>query len=790
MLHRGPMKMLSDLISPKALERLLSDGARERNTTLSALDLATLQDILKRDIYRRLQLSIPASLAKRRVQDVIDSLSQEQMQETIAGHSTQILTLEDQAKRFVLYFDWPETQRLRAVLSVARQTSAEGRDAETLLQEGSELIENLERKLSEGLVTQGQDLSELKASMARLNGVGGPKIKRLDALIRQISEAQESRVLLPAEVERALALTLTLRKQVESSVVQQLKSDQQREMVESLNLGGPEEVQPFDLSLLPPEARARVQTLEREHQARLLSELAREYASLLHLDAAYAQEVQALRLRSDGGEVLGEGVLETLRAQLAAARTEAIEAQQGHLNTLAGRLSVLKGDAHDTTDDAVQVARQGLSVARQTLQAGGLATDELAQLSELVGTLETGDSLARERLMTLQRETFELERRAREVPGALGDLAPLIESARASLAAGQMIDLEPMWTILERRMGEAAQQRENMDSRAERVMQDYNRYRHLAGETIQKLGRLADVLRGQQRLGVLSSDARNRYLQTLENAEALLTEAHAEFQAARDVTATFGADALSDLLGVFDAEAFEQQGGADLLTTSRSSAPAAAPHPLFAGRTFADHLGAGPESPAVSPAAFSAEVAPADLSGGLSPSLTDDPFGLGLNDRPLGHPGSSLVLPSFETSQPFPVASSDFGQLEQPSSGQLGSEPGGLQLAGHAGTGPLELVSGLVRSWLVVQGMVTQGDLSPAGAWLTETECEADVLRLAWLAGQAAELSPSRLGLETPGRSWLVTPQPAGGVLVVCAPDQQRATEAAGRWESRIAQRH
>ncbi|WP_407569768.1 hypothetical protein [Deinococcus altitudinis] len=774
MLHRGTMKMLSDLISPKALERLLSDGARERNTTLSALDLATLQDILKRDIYRRLQLSIPAALAKRRVQDVLDSLSQEQLQETVAGHNTQILTLEDQAKQFALYFDWPETQRLRAVLSVARQTSAEGRDAETLLLEGSELIENLERKLSEGLITQGQDLSELKASMSRLSGVGGPKIKRLDALIRQISEAHESRVLLPAEVERALALTLTLRKQVESSVVQQLGTDQQREMALSLNLSGPEEIQPFDLSLLPPEAQVRVQTLEREHEARQLTELARDSASLLHLNVAYEQEFQSLRTRSDGGEVLGESVLNSLRARLADARTEAIQAQQRQLATLAARLAGLRSDAAHSTDhgaastadDAVQVARQGLSVAQQTLQGGALATDELAQLSELVRTLETGDSLARERLMALQRETFELERRAREVPGALGDLTPLIESARASLAAGQVTDLEPLWAILERRMGEAAQQRENMDVRAERVMQDYNRYRHLAGETIQKLGRLADVLRGQQRLGVLSSDARARYLQTLENAEALLTEAHAEFQAARDVTATFGADALSDLLGVFDPDVFDQQDGAsDLLTTSRSD--------------DTEH-DATPDTG--SPAAPGGEVVAADLSGGLSSSLSDDPFGLGPIDRPLGHPGSSLVLPSFETAQPFPVASSDFGQPD------LGSAD--LQPAGHAGTGPLELVSGVVRSWLVEQGMVTQGDLSPAGDWRTETECEADVLRLAWLAAQAAELSPSRLGLETPGRSWLVTPQSTGGVLVVCAPDQQRASEAAGRWESRVVQRH
>jgi len=33
MVHRSTMKMLSDLISPKALERILSDAARERSDT-------------------------------------------------------------------------------------------------------------------------------------------------------------------------------------------------------------------------------------------------------------------------------------------------------------------------------------------------------------------------------------------------------------------------------------------------------------------------------------------------------------------------------------------------------------------------------------------------------------------------------------------------------------------------------------------------------------------------------------------------------------------------------------
>ena len=649
---------------------------------------------------------------------------------------------------------------------MARQTTAEGKDAEALLQEGAELIDGLGRKLSEGLVTQGQDLSELKASSLRLGGVGGPKVRRLEALIKQISEAQESRTLLPAEVERALALTLTLRKQIESSVVQQLHPGQKREMAMSLMAQDQGETRPFDLASLPPEAQARVQTLEREHEARLLAELAREYSALLRHDAPLDQDVQALRERSVAGEVLGEATMSGLRERLSLARAQVAGAQQDQLAGFAARLAALQGRGggestpeNESTDEAMQLAQQGLSVAQGTLQAGGLAGDEVLQLGELISTLENSDSLARERLIALQRESFELERRAREVPGALQDLSGLIEAARAELAGGQMTDLEPLWGILERRMGEAAQQREDMDTRAARVMQDYDRYRHLAGETIQKLGRLADVLRAQQRLGVLSSDARGRYLHTLENAEALLTEAQAEFEAAREVTAAFGADALSDLLGVFDSDAFDHNDvAADLLSTV----------------SFAPSPGSGDGGPA--PGAAAQHAKPSGMAS--SPAPSDDPFGLGsLLGAALTRPPQTTQPQSTQplaaqpsAAQPFSVAG-----LELDFAGPPTHPPSG----GHA--------TSLTRTWLVEGGQVTEGDLSPAGSWLTETDCEADVLRLAWLADQAAELRPTRLSVDMAGQCWMALPQPGMGVLVVCGPDQMAADRAAGSWRARVS---
>ena len=399
----------------------------------------------------------------------------------------------------------------------------------------------------------------------------------------------------------------------------------------------------------------------------------------------------------------------------------------------------------------------------------------MSQLGELISTLENSDLLTQERLIALQRESFELERRAREIPGALNDLAGLIEAARAELAGGQMTDLEPLWGILERHMGEAAQQRENMDTRAARVMQDYDRYRHLAGETIQKLGRLADVLRDQQRLGVLSSDAHGRYLHTLENAEALLTEAQAEFEAAREVTAAFGADALSDLLGVFDSDAFDQNDAATDLLSTVSFASSVGTQPQPANTALGGNSG-GPV-----PESEAQHAKPTGL--GSSPVPGNDPFGLGsllgaaLTHLPLTAPPASarpsdtqLLADQPLAAQPFSVAG-----LELDFAGPLPHAPS----EAHAGT--------LTRTWLVEHGQVVEGDLSPAGNWRTETDCEADVLRLAWLADQAAELHPTRLSVDMAGQCWMALPQPGLGVLVVCGPDQTAAASAAGSWRARVS---
>ncbi|MPY67059.1 hypothetical protein F8S09_10210 [Deinococcus sp. SDU3-2] len=569
-LHRLPVRLLGDLVSPRALERILADGAQARGKTPETLGPGDLEDILKREVFKRLQLSVPAALAKRRVSEVIGALMEAAPSAPAASSGGDLSTLEEGARRFTLYFDWPETQRLRGILGVARQQQAAGSDLGPLMREGQDLIALMERRLEEGLVAQAQDLAELRAAFGRVQGMGGKDVRRLESLIAQVEEAQKGGVLQPAEVERARSITFTLRRLLESSVVEALPSG--------------EVPAPAD-----PEAQARVLALEQEHASRQLADLARDSEALRRARPKLEARLQALRAEGAAGTLTAPAV-DTWRRELEEAREAELARQRGDLAALEGGLAALP------PSPALEEARLALDVARLTLDGGGLATDELRDLHATLDALQAAPEVAARRL-ELQRDLAELERAARDVPGAAAELAPSLAAAREALARGETPDVAALWSALERRMAQAAQQREDFDARADHVVREYDTVRHLAGETTQKLGRLADTLRAQRRLGPMSELARERYAQTLTDAEALLAEAHAEYEAAQQVTASFGADALSGLLDVFDF------GGGE------SEAPLAVPEPV-------------PATPAVP-----AFTLPAGLLGGTPTTEAADPTG-------------------------------------------------------------------------------------------------------------------------------------------------------------------
>ncbi|CAM4031585.1 hypothetical protein [Deinococcus frigens] len=526
------VKMLGDLISPGALEHLLQEAADQRGTTPARMDARTLEDVLKREVFRRLQLSVPAPLAKRRVSEVLAELLRA-AQDRLPVNDAALGELEQHSRRFALYFDWPETQRLRGVLGVARQEQRGGQDTAAMVQEGRDLIAQMDRRLQEGLVVQAQDLAELRATFTRVQGLGGREVRRLDALIGQIDQAQTHSTLLPGEVDRARILTYTLRKLLESSVVQGLGTTDSAE---------------------GRQAQADVLELEREHVRQALDTAEREFAPLLLVRPDLQEQLAALRGNSEQHPLTAqavEGWCETLRAVVA----EVLSEQRAELAVLEGELSVHPAGA----DAGVRVS---LDTARRLLDGSALASDDLRALGTARNALQASpgsEALGDEAGLNAGRGLLEIERSARDLPGAAAELAPLLAKAQAALTQGQPLDLDALWAVLEGHMGAAAQEREGFDTRAARIVAEYEAMRGLAGETTQRLGRLADTLSAQRHLGPLSAAARTHYAQTLDDAEALLTEAQAEAHTAREVAATFGSDALSGLPGA--AEVWTLQGG-------------------------------------------------------------------------------------------------------------------------------------------------------------------------------------------------------------------------------------
>ncbi|MFC6591936.1 hypothetical protein ACFP81_07900 [Deinococcus lacus] len=466
-LSRIPVKMLGDLLSTRALERIFQDAAQMRQLHPAQLDAATVSTILKQDVYRRLQMSVPAQMAKKRVQDVIEEVNRASAEMgSIEYVPVDLSKLEEGVKKYTLYFDWPESQRLRGVLSIARQEEAIGNDVSALIEEGETLIAQMDRRLKEGLVAQAQELAELQATFKRVSGVGGREVRRLETLLDQVADAQKQGMLLPGEVERARKLGLNLRKQLESSVVQAAGEQ-----------SGPDQA-----------AQARVQALELEHTARLLGDLLVEFGPLLSQRPELELHARDLNDQLAAGQLTEEAVT-TWRTELETLRTQIREQQQADLAALEEGFAALS----DTPEAAS--ARVTLGIARHTASEGGLVQSELRDLNNVLRALQSAPEGGAGATLQLQRELSDLERSAREIPGAAEELSGPIEEAREALLRGEDVSLDELYAVLERRMGQAAQQREEYDARADVVIAEYDTVRHLAGETIQKLGRLADALR-------------------------------------------------------------------------------------------------------------------------------------------------------------------------------------------------------------------------------------------------------------------------------------------------------
>lgn len=472
--YQTTVKLLSDLIPPRALESTLLEAAKQAGKTPEQLGVRDVERVLKSTVYRQLQLSVPAALAKSRIQQTINALSDLEgpagTEERSTGddglqkQAATIGTFEDTLRKFGLYFDWPEFQKFRSTLGVIRDEHAAGRLIASLLREAGVLRDTLERKLAELLVGQARDLTELKTDYERVRTLGGPKVRRLDTLIGQIGMAQDSSTLAPAEIERARKLASELRKLVESSVVGSplaavvesgLPSNidavtssssefiMDLEVDEDLVLDlGPLE----GLAGLSAEAGVKLLDIDLEEQARTFDALRRDFDGTLILSPVQSAQFERLHARHDNRELV-RGELAALRNELRGRLETLREEQRLSLSAMVERLQKLEEAGVDSAE-----AMLSAHVADGTLIAGALITSELGVLEEMTATLEKQASAATqarsvsaardERLLARQRDALEeyaVLGSATQTPELSALRSELEQSTQAGLAAEETL---------------------------------------------------------------------------------------------------------------------------------------------------------------------------------------------------------------------------------------------------------------------------------------------------------------------------------------------------------------
>lgn len=366
-IYQTTVEELETRLSPRVVSRSLQEGMKAVGKTPMTVTYSDIEKILKAQVYMQLQVTMPVTQAKDTIQKILERLKnmktatpvsdiQETQDDALAIQEAQLLELREQLRPFNLYFEWAEVQKLRAQLQLIEAEHSAQHEAGKLIADAKSQLRVIEQKLEDQLVQQAKALGDLTTSFEVVKVLGGPKVRRLESLIGQISQAQSSRQLAAAEVERARKLVTDLRKLMESSVV-----------VEAAESG--------DGAVLDPEQDDAVLTidtdkLDPEVSERLLQlDLDSERQDLLQLEANYRQ---LLDYRPDIADLL-EGYKVQLSAQTSVAAELALlperlsEAQAGKREALQHELSAL-ADALPSLEGVPDELTQLIQVTRGVLE--------------------------------------------------------------------------------------------------------------------------------------------------------------------------------------------------------------------------------------------------------------------------------------------------------------------------------------------------------------------------------------------------------------------------------------
>src|SRR5690606_12857331 len=173
-LYQTAVQELAAVLSPRVVSRSLKEGLRQHGRSPDTADLPVMEQILKAQVYRQLQVTMPVTEAKTAVANIVERL-RELDPSSASAASGEGSALEVQAERlerlqtalkpFNLYFEWPEVQKLRAQVQLLEAEHESGRESYALGDDAEAQLELVMQKLEDQLVLQAKELGELREAL-------------------------------------------------------------------------------------------------------------------------------------------------------------------------------------------------------------------------------------------------------------------------------------------------------------------------------------------------------------------------------------------------------------------------------------------------------------------------------------------------------------------------------------------------------------------------------------------------------------------------------------------------
>ena len=473
-IYQVTVEALESVLAPRVVSLVLREGLGKLGRTPADMVLEDVESVLTEPAFRHLQALMPPDQARSAVTSFLERIrsaieepaaavpasaasggadpadatavsaspaarpAESEAAGAPADAAPRIEALRTALRPFNLYFDWPEVRKLRAQLQVAEQELSTGLDAGASLDDAAAQLLLVEQKLEDQLVLQARELGELEEAYAIVQSLGGPRVRRLEALIGQIRHAQRDRELAEAEVQRAASIARDLRKLMESSVAQPYADDAALPPADDTTTqpaSSDDELAPvtIDAALLPPEVSERLRRLDLDAERKQLEALEARHAELLRYLPSLAEGFAHVRAALAQEQPVGDAL-----AQLGQELDDAAHTQRSHLqqelDALAEQLEALRDDDDGSLERALRVT---LDVLREGLPPHA---DVVALRALYRGALDRADERARREAEAhayaesrRQQQRAALQRLSEAVERDTGETTPGLDAPRQRL---------------------------------------------------------------------------------------------------------------------------------------------------------------------------------------------------------------------------------------------------------------------------------------------------------------------------------------------------------------------